>query len=136
MFPQDENGSWVEWSKFVISELRRLADESHHAREHHEKTNSLLHEYNMQLQLHIAGVQALDKKTDLLKDQIGHFKLETEKRFQLQEQIDSFKKETEKRLDAAELPASWFKTTGSILSWIGAAAAVVGAAYAVYQFFK
>jgi hypothetical protein len=115
MMDQQDEGTWIEWSRYVITELRRLGDEAKAARDHHEKTNVLLQEYNTQLKLHIAGVQILDKKTDLLKQEIEGVK---------------------GRLEVAELPISWAQTTGKVFVWVGGFAGLVGAIYAAVVFLK
>lgn len=107
-------GDWNEYGRLVLSELKRLNEDSKDAKKHHELTNKLLAEYNSQLELHIAGVKTLDEKTDLLKDE-----------------INSFKTSTNKRLEVAELPIKWARTSSRVFL-LGSP--IIGALYAIYKF--
>lgn len=106
---------WEEYSRLVLTELQRLREDNQDAKQHHEKTNALLNEYNTQLQIHVAGVQTLDRKTDLLK-----------------EEIELFKNTTNTRLEVAELPIKWFGVTAKIIGVTAAAASIAAAAYKIF----
>lgn len=100
-----------------LKQNERMFDEIVNVREAQQTTNSKLQEYNMQLAIHIAGVQELKKANELL-----------------QVKIEQEKEEINKRLDIAELPIKWAQTTGKIAKWIVGVSAGIAAAGGILKF--
>lgn len=113
-----DNG-WSEWSRFVLSELKRFGGDLVEIKNGQSEMNSRLAEYNGELRLHIQGVRKLDVKTDLIREEVDTFKKDVDTRLLL----------INKRLEVAEKPILWASSTGSVLKWFGVAGSAGAAAY-------
>ena len=107
---------WKEWSKHVILELKRVGEEVRGLHGTQDEMNDHISQYNLELQRHIAGVEALVTKTDLMKE----------------DQL-KFKTETKTRLEVVERPIKWAKSTGRIFRFVGAVGAVTVTLYGLIK---
>jgi hypothetical protein len=98
---ENEENGWESNAKFVLKELERIGDGLDCLHEGQQEISKHLLGYNAELRLHIRGVQALEKKTDLMEKEVN-------KNLEL---ID-------KRLEVAELPIKWAMATGQIFKWV------------------
>ena len=112
-----EQNGWDKWQKFVLLELKRYGEQFKAITTTQVAMKDALQEYNMELRLHIRGVRALERRNDLL-----------------QEDLNKFKGDVESRLQVAEAPVKWAQVTGSIFKWIVYLSGSAGAGYALFKF--
>jgi len=107
----------VETSIMLKSHLK--SDEDYQKEVEHvlREINEKLIEYNMQLKIHIAGVNSIKEQNQLIRQ-------ENEQRDKM---LDS-------RLEIAERPIKWVEGTGVLIKWIGVIASVTAALFGALKY--
>jgi len=120
MAKEERNDStWSKYEKFVLAELGRIGDGFEGLRDGQNKINRHLETYNGELRLHIRGVQAVERRTEVLEDFLK----------EVRKEVAANQKLVEARLKVAELPITWARATGQIFKWVVYGAGAVGAGY-------